>query len=238
MNLDPGTVAIIQLAWSRRLGLADSALSAAAPGERLYSIREEADTLSFIRLFDTEVFSGPRWAAERAGDLDAADLTRHGALVRLAREHGGRAVGSESLLFTDALPAPEPQEQLAVSSESAHALKLERQCPPDDAMEAGLGGQEELFVLVDDTAGDPEPVAGAAYSIWEGILADVRILTVPRYRRQGLGRYVGAVAVEDAMAAGLVPQWRARLDNVGAARAASGLSFVTCGARSAVRLAA
>ncbi|MCC3272671.1 GNAT family N-acetyltransferase [Arthrobacter zhangbolii] len=238
MNLDPGTIAIIQLAFSRHLGLADDALAATDADERIYSVREQSETVCFLRLFGTEVFSGPEWAAARARTKSAVELTRHSGLMQMSMEFGGRALGAEQLFFADAFPALAPLEDLAVANDPDLAVALERLCPPDDVAEAGLAGKEDVFVLVDDSEDDPRPVAGAGYSITDGILADMSVLTAPGHRLRGLGSYISSVALEDAMAGGLIPQWRAPLDNVGAARTAMGSGFIPAGVRTSVSLSA
>ncbi len=237
MNLDPGTIAIIQLAWSRRLGLADDALAAAGDGTRIYSVQDESRSVSFLRLFGREVFCGPEWAARKAHGKSAAELSRHTSLASLSVEHAGRTIGSERLCFADAFPEPvEPAEELAVSEDPDTAVQLERLCPPDDVAEAGLAAKEFLFIVVDDSGDVPVPLAGAGYSIRDGILADISTLTAPAHRRKGLGRYVTSVAVEESMAAGLIPQYRIPLDNIGAARTGAGAGFLAVGIRSEVQL--
>ncbi|MET4058642.1 GNAT superfamily N-acetyltransferase [Arthrobacter sp. UYP6] len=239
MNLDPGTIAIIQLAWSRRLGLADDALAGAEDGTRIYSVQDQSRSVSFLRLFGREVFCGPEWAARRARGKSAAQLSGHTALASLSVEYGGRTVGSEHLCFADSFPGPvEPEEEIAVAEDHDLAVQLERLCPPDDVAEAGLAHKDQLFIAVDDRPEAPVPLAGAGYSIRDGILADIASLTAPTARRQGLGRYITSVAVEEAMAAGLIPQYRAPLDNVGAARTAAGAGFIAVGIRSEVLLPA
>lgn len=237
MNLDPGTIAIIQLAWSRRLGLADDALAGASDGTRIYSVQDQSPSVSFTRLFGREVFCGPQWAIRRARGKSAEELSRHTALAGLSQEYGGRTVSSEHLCFADSFPPPvEPEDELAVSEDRDLAVQLERLCPPDDVAEAGLAHQEQLFIVVDDSTDAVVPLAGAGYSIRDGILADIVSLTAPAYRRRGLGRHITSVAVEESMAAGLIPQYRVPLDNVGAARTAAGAGFVAVGIRSEVRL--
>ena len=237
MNLDPGTISIIQLAWSRRLGLADDALSGTEAGRRIYTVREESRRVSFVRLFDREVFSGPAWATERAKTKSTAELSRQSTLLSLSLEHGGRSSGSEHLYFADSFPGPvEPSEDVAVAEDREFALQLERLCPPDDVAEARLSDKDHLFIVVDDSADTPVPLAGAGYRIRDSILADISALTAPAARLQGLGRYVTSIAVEESMAAGLIPQFRAPLDNLGAARTAAGAGFVSVGVRTEVLL--
>ena len=237
MNLDPGTIAIIQLAWSRRLGLADDAL--AGDGSRIYSVQEQSRQVKFVRLFGREVFCGPAWAADRARGKSADELSRHTALASLSVEYGGRTVGADRLCFADSFPGPvEPADDVAVAEDHEFALELQRRCPPDDVAEAGLAEKEQLFIVVDDSSDEPVPLAGAGYTIRDGILADISTLTAPDARRRGMGRYITSVAVEEAMAAGLIPQFRAPMDNLGAARTAAGAGFVAAGLCSEVQLSA
>lgn len=233
MNLEPGTIAIIQLAWSRRLGLDDEAL--AGSGARIYREDNAAPLLTFVSLFGREALVGPAWALDAAKDLSGVELARHSTLLSMSRTHGGRGLGEASLLFCDTLPSF-PDEGPPVSSDPDDALALERLCPPDDVAEVGLSSMEHSCVLVDESSDPPRPLAGAGYDIWEGILAHVGALTPPDQRRRGRATYAVAVAVEEAMAAGLIPQWRARTDNVGSQRTAVRSGFVRAGTQTSVVL--
>ncbi|WP_312180064.1 GNAT family N-acetyltransferase [Arthrobacter sp.] len=239
MQLDTSTIAIIQLAWSRRLGLDDDALAAAEDDERIYDVQDEASEVSFVRLFGREVFSGPSWAAKQVRYKSAAELSSDAALLRLSLDHGGRGTATEHLYYSDSFPQLPAAGELAVAEDPQFAEALERLCPPDDVLEAKLARREALFVLVNDADPEaPEPLAGAGYSIKDGILADMGALTAPGHRMRGLGSYVSALAVEDAMAAGLIPQWRAPFNNMGASRTAAGAGFVPAGLRTSVALPA
>ncbi|WP_104180837.1 GNAT family N-acetyltransferase [Arthrobacter sp. B0490] len=237
MDLDPGTVSIIQLAWSRLLGLDDGALGSGSG--RLYSTDDDAPLLTFVTLFGREVLKGPAWAVEAGRSLSGPELRSASTLLTLTRDHGGRALGEAQLYFCDALPRFD-EPPAVVSSEAALVRELERRCPPDDVAEADLGGVEHPFVLVDgrNEGGDaqPDPLAGAGYDIWEGILAHVAAITPPGERRKGYAGRVAAVAVEEAMAAGLVPQWRARTDNTASQRTARRAGFVFAGTQTSVAL--
>ena len=238
MDLDPGTIAIIQLAWSRGLGLDDGALAEAEDNERLFSVSPDPHRLSFVRLFGREVVSGPEWAADYVRSTPAAELARNSTLVRLSHDVGGRALGTEHLYFADTLPTLFPDEQYAVAEAPELVPALEKQCPPDDVAEAALAGRDAAFTLLDDSGEEPQVLSGSGYTLSQGILADLGVLTVPAVRRRGLGSYISAVAVEDAMATGLIPQWRIRSGNVGAARTAAGSGFVAAGLCTAVMLPA
>lgn len=236
MDLDPGTVSIIQLAWSRLLGLDDGALGGGS--ERLYSADDDASLLTFVTLFGREVLKGPTWAVEAGRSLSGPELRSASTLLALTRDHGGRALGAAQLYFCDALPRFDGPPAV-VSGEAALVRELERRCPPDDVAEVDLGRAEHPFVLVDGTDGadaQPKPLAGAGYDIEAGILAHVAAITPPEERRKGYAGRVAAVAVEEAMAAGLVPQWRARTDSTASQRTARRAGFVFAGTQTSVAL--
>ncbi|WP_026553565.1 GNAT family N-acetyltransferase [Arthrobacter sp. H20] len=235
MEIDPGTVSIIQLGWSRLLKLDDTAFADAA-GERLHRRDDDAEVLTFVRLFGQEALVGPGWAIDAATGFDGEVLARHSTLLRLTRDHGGRGLGEANLFFCDSLPTLEHRDDGAVSDEPAFALELERLCPPDDTAEVGLSSLEHQSILVDDSNTPPLPFAGAGYDIWGGILAHLGVLTAPDRRGQGHATFIAKVAVEDAMAAGLIPQWRARTDNTASIRTALRAGFIGCGSQTSVLL--
>lgn len=237
MELDPGTVSIIQLGWSRLLKLDDAAFAEAA-GERIYRRDDDAELLTFVRLFGEEALVGPGWALDAAAELDGDVLASHSTLLRLSREQGGRGLGAAGLYFCDNLPTLEPRDDVAVSDELEFAVELERLCPPDDIAEVGLSALEHRTILVDDSTAPPTPFAGAGYDIWSGILAHLGVLAAPGHRGQGHATFITKVVIEDAMAAGLIPQWRARTDNTASIRTALKSGFVACGSQTSVLLPA
>jgi hypothetical protein len=237
MELDPGTVAIVQLAWSRLVGLDDDAFGNGG-ADRLYSVDDDSSILTFVTLFGREALRGPAWAVEAAEGLSGPELRSHSTLLSLSREHGGRGLGEAQLYFCDALPRFEDPPAV-VSTDGAYVRPLEQLCPPDDVSEVGLASTEQSFVLLQEgaTASEPPlPLAGAGYDIWGGILAHLAILTAPDQRRKGFAQRVAAVAVEEAMAAGLVPQWRARADNTASQRTARRAGFAFAGTQTSVIL--
>ncbi|NJC23195.1 hypothetical protein BJ994_002271 [Arthrobacter pigmenti] len=233
MDLEPGTVSIIQLAWSRLLKLDDGAL--AQGGDRIYREDNSASVLTFVSLFGQEALIGPSWAVDAARGLSGVELARHSTLLSLSRPHGGRALGEAHLYFCDALPAF-AEDGPPVSSDPEHSIALERLCPPDDVAEVGLSAMEHNCILMDEDRDPAAPLAGAGYDVWAGILAHVGVITAPEERRRGLAQFAASVAVEEAMASGLVPQWRARADNVASQRTALSAGFELAGSQTSVLL--
>ncbi|MFI6921680.1 GNAT family N-acetyltransferase [Nonomuraea spiralis] len=77
-----------------------------------------------------------------------------------------------------------------------------------DAEESGLGEVGSAVWVVRDGGGDV--VAAAGYRPWLDSAAHLSVLTAERCRGRGLARVVASAAVDDALAQGLLPQWRAR----------------------------
>jgi hypothetical protein len=63
MSLDPGSAAIIQLAWARRLGLDDGAFARRwKPASGSPGLTTAAHSVEFVRLFGSSALVGPQWA--------------------------------------------------------------------------------------------------------------------------------------------------------------------------------
>ena len=234
--MEPGTRAIVELAWARRLGLPDDALE---PGTswRLTRVRQLG---GHVR----QPVGAPR--ARRAG---LAARPRRGRRRRRARvgsgparaDRGtadgaapGRLLGAGILSFTDRYVEHEALETVVVADDPQAVHDLERQCPPDDVTEVGLGRMADRFVLLDDREA---PDAGSGYDEWEGILANVGVLVPPALRRSGRGLLAGAMATNDALDSGLVAQWRCRAENVAALGLARRLGYEPVGTQTTVALA-
>jgi hypothetical protein len=115
--------------------------------------------------------------------------------------------------------------------------------PPEDAGEAGLDGiTSPVFVVRSTRAAPgslPDPdgapvVAAAGYRLWPGSVAHGSVLTGVEWRGRGLAKAVGAAAVADALANGLLPQWRARIEP--SRRAAGALGFHELGTQLSLAL--
>lgn len=55
---------------------------------------------------------------------------------------------------------------------------------------------------------DEQLVAAAGFTVWNGLLAHLAVVTHPNYRSQGYGKTVVSRATEQAFADGLLPQYR------------------------------
>ncbi|MGW4380447.1 GNAT family N-acetyltransferase [Kitasatospora sp. NPDC004531] len=85
---------------------------------------------------------------------------------------------------------------------------LEHRTDPTDAEEAGLAGLTSPAFAV---LADGQVVAACGYRRWPFDLAHFAVLTDPAHRGRALARHTATVAAHHALAAGLLPQWRARV---------------------------
>lgn len=100
-----------------------------------------------------------------------------------------------------------------------------------DAEESGLDEiTSPAFAVVEEG----EVVAAAGYRDWPGNVAHFSVLTAPRARGRGLARAAASAAVVHALAAGKLPQWRARPES--SRRVARALGFTELGVQVSIRL--
>jgi GNAT superfamily N-acetyltransferase len=237
MTLDPGSAAIIQLAWARRLGLDDDAFSSAlASGERIVRADESVRTVEFVRLFGSSALVGPQWVIDAAAELPDEEMAQHVTLLTLTRSHGGHGLGAAALFFADDLPVKQPSEEMTVSHGNADAIELEGRCPPDDVNEVGLSDLEHHYTIVHEVEGRRVPLACGAYAEWEGLLAHLGVLVAPAWRRRGLGSLAASIAAHEALAAGLTLQWRTDVSNTGSLALARKLGLSAGGIQTSVHL--
>lgn len=237
MTLDPGSAAIIQLAWARRLGLDDDAFSASlASGERSVRADESARTVEFVRLFGSSALVGPQWVIDAAAGIPDEEMAQHVTLLTLTRSHGGHGLGSAALFFADDLPLRQPPEEMTVSHGNPEAIELEGRCPPDDVNEVGLSELENRYTIIHQLDGRRVPLACGAYAERDGLLAHLGVLVDPEWRRRGLGTLAASIAAHEALASGLTLQWRADVSNTGALALARRMGFSTGGIQASVNL--
>lgn len=229
MSFEPASAAIVQLAWERLLGFDDGALSDRRTA-RLTRATESAGSATFVRLFGSSALVAPQWFLDRAAELPDDELARHASMLALSADHGGSGLGAAELFFADDLAPVEPEQEVTVSLGAWESQLLCAACPPDDVNESGLTEAGEVFTVL---AGET-PLAGSGYQEWQGLLAQLSVLVAPGMRRRGLGRIVAGIAAHEALATGLIPQWRAATGNQASQRLARKLGFECAGSQTTV----
>lgn len=120
MSLAEHTRSIIALAWSRLLGLADEELL--GTGSRHELVTADGSAVTFVRLFDHTVLSGPAEVLRHGRGLEDAELADERRLLEISRPHsqGARTLGSARLLYAEEPPALDAAQRGAVSYDPAH----------------------------------------------------------------------------------------------------------------------
>ncbi|MFI6731316.1 GNAT family N-acetyltransferase [Nonomuraea sp. NPDC050451] len=162
-------------------------------------------------------------------DLGHTDLAR--LPERLPVLH---VLGPATLAYLDAgdfvaAPATAEVERLPADHPAIRALLAS--VPEEDADESGL---EEIASAACAVREGGDVVAAAGFRPWLDTAAHVSVLTAPRCRGRGLARLAASAAVADALAIGLLPQWRARPEQ--SRRVARALGFREHGAQISIRL--
>lgn len=194
---------------------------------------DDAGSLMVVRLGGTTLVHGPPSSVEAARGHDDAALADLDLLDRLAPQDRERwPLGAALLGYADEPVDPPGLDDADLGDEPGLLARLREAAPPGDVEESGVLEMEHRFVLVEDD----DPVAASAYSPWSGLLAHVGVLTPPQRRRAGRGLLVGAAATNDALASGLVPQWRVRPENAASLALGRRLGYVALGTQTTVRL--
>lgn len=224
------------LAWSRILGLEDTALEAGTPGERMEAGHGDAGAVSLVQLFGRTVLYGPPEVLAAARRIPDEELALESRLLKVARAHypGARILGEAHLLYCEEPPEIEGSERISVSFEAEHVRQLISLAPADDVARSGLEDAEWTAAVVRDSTG--EVLAASGREVWQEVLGHIGILTHPEHRGLGLGRFAAAVATEEAFVDGLIPQWRAAGESPGSLRMAISLGFAQAGHQTTVTL--
>ncbi|WP_431925937.1 GNAT family N-acetyltransferase [Nonomuraea jabiensis] len=132
----------------------------------------------------------------------------------------GDFVPAPATAGVDRLPADHPAIRALLAS-----------VPAEEADESGL---EEISSAAYAVREGRDVLAAAGFRPWLDMAAHVSVLTAPRCRGRGLARLAASAAVADALAIGLLPQWRARPEP--SRRVARALGFREHGAQISIRL--
>ena len=132
--------------------------------------------------------------------------------------------------FRPVHPGASTVDQLPVGNRELMAL--EEAVGPEDATEAGLDEITSPAFVVRERG---QVIAAAGYRTWPCRTAHISVLTAPQARGRGLARMTGSAAVAHALAAGLLPQWRARPP--ASRRVAAALGFAELGTQLSIEMA-
>lgn len=238
MNLEFGTRAIIALAWARDLGVEDSALQPDRAPVSLFVPSTGSGLLQVLHLGDHRVVRAPEALLPLLRTAPEDHFIDDRALVALLHGSGEapsvRSLGVDALTYLDAPFEIAESETVSVSNAPDDLSALQQRSPHDDAASTTLPGCDSCYTLFPEK-GD-HPVAGASYWAPGGLLADTTVLTYPNMRGYGLGKYAAALAVDDALSEGLIPQARIKEGQDAANALATSLGFELVGSLMSLKL--
>ncbi|MFG3343952.1 GNAT family N-acetyltransferase [Streptomyces sp. NPDC048018] len=190
-----------------------------------------------VVLGDAAIVTAPTEAAARAmrcavakvpaESLAEADVVR--TILPVAEVLGPATLGYAS--SDDFRPAAAGAAIEALTPGHRELHELVRSAGLKDADESGMEEITSPAFIVREGA---DVAAAAGYQTWSAATAHISVLTAPHHRGRGLARQVASAAVAHALAADLMPQWRAR--PVESRRVAAALGFRELGTQLSVRL--
>ncbi|WP_207343497.1 GNAT family N-acetyltransferase [Arthrobacter sp. E3] len=237
MTFDLASAPIVFLAWERGLGLPADSLLVGAEKVRITHV-SNSPQLTFIRLWDQSILTGPEHLLTAAEAYDDDELSDHSTMLRLTRYDGGRGLGTQGLYYADDFAVLQPAHTVHVATGPGPVPVLESRCPPDDVNDVRLTLREHQFTVMDSGTSDAGPIACSAYAEYQGLIAQIGTLVAPEHRRQGAGRLATSIAAQEALGAGLIAQWRADINNSAAHALAISLGFSVAGLQTQVALQA
>lgn len=238
MNLEFGTRAIIALAWSRELGVPDSALQPDREPVALFVPSVGTDAIRVLHLGDHRVVQAPDALLPLLRKAPEEVFLDDRALVALLLADGSapsvRSLGVDALTYVDSPFEIVESDSVVVSTSLSDLDRLRERSPHDDASSTLLSGCDSCFVLFPED--QDLPVAAASYWAPGGLIADTTVLTEPRMRGYGLGRYAAALVVDAALSEGLIPQARIKEGQDAASALATSLGFELVGSLLSIKL--
>lgn len=235
MTFESSSAAIVLLAWERSLALPEGTL---LEGSGRITHAVDSPSLTFVRLWERSILTGPEHLINAANSLADDELSDHAEMLRLTRDDGGRGLGTSALYYADDLDLHQPENTVHVSTDPEAAAALAALCPPDDVNDAALSSREQLFTVMESEKPDAGPLASCGWREEQGLLAQLGTLVAPASRRQGWGTLATSITAHEALAAGLIVQWRADINNASAHALATSLGISVAGLQTQVSLQA
>ncbi|MQM24447.1 GNAT family N-acetyltransferase [Glycomyces albidus] len=194
--------------WTGIVALGDAAI-ATVPTDRAAELVQRA-----LRPFDVESLTDPTVMAKA---LPVRDVLGPAMLAYVSR---------------DAFTPPQPDTEVErLPPEHPDLQALLDSAGEDDADESGIAEITSPAFVVREHG---RVVAASGYRLWPEATAHMCVLTAEAERGRGLAKRVAGAAVAHALAADLLPQWRARLE--ASRRVARALGFRELGGQLSVDL--
>ncbi len=217
--------------WAGRLRTTPRTLETAGP---VFIERPDLTAAVVVRLRGTIAVAAPEGALSLLRHLESPQLLDVAALLGALEPARPSLLGAASLSFADRGTVSRGGEGTARAATGAEIAAVLCRCSAAEVEESGLARMSTRCVVHADTGA---PAAAAGYETWGSALAHLGVAVADGSRGRGLGAQAAAAATLHALGAGLVPQWRCRVDNVASARVAESVGFVRLGDQVAIDLA-
>lgn len=228
--LSAATEAIVRRVWASRLGVPLATLG--APGF-VFVTRSDTTAVVAVKLGQTVVVTGPHAALAKLELLEPERMLDMSTLLMALDGHAPKPLGSASLAYADGGTVTFVGSDDVRAASEADAEEVLSACSRDEREESGL---DDMGVRLVAPGQDGAPAVLAGYEPWSDAIAHMGVAVRPAHRRHGLAQVAAATAAHHAIVAGLVPQWRCRLDNMSSARLRDRLGFVELGIQLALEV--
>ena len=164
--------------------------------------RVVGDDIHVLDLAGSGAIVGPQWFIERAEGISVDALLQPTRLLEIAGDPAGESP-VPSISLSSATTGRATRRATADFPRGRRRPRRSLRCAhpttaPRPTWRTGRGGSPPRRAT--------EVLGCAAYSEFQGFVADVGVLTAPAHRRHGIGCAVAGLATEDALDCGLIPQ--------------------------------
>lgn len=223
-NLSDTTILRVKDGWAARMQCSPDVFR----GHNVIIVpREGSSTVIALNLLGSIVVTCPPKLEPLLSPLSPSEVMEMTVLLHILARFDPDPFGTASISYTEggSLGA-RVEKSLAHSATVEEFKEVMGDATQAEQEESGLIEMPFRFA-VQSNQGRPAALAG--YEVWNSDLAQVGVLTAAKQRGQGHGFIVSAAAATAAIHAGLVPQWRCRIDNAPSQRLGLQLGFVPLG---------
>ncbi len=233
--LDHSTASAADRYWATHLGCSSDEMFA-EPIRVLAHGGELADYWGVFSLFreNSVMISAP---PDCSGEIRALlSPWPHGfsptGLAAALEPFAARVIGPAFIGYSSSIPGPAHSARSLTPDDAPLLDALRDSCDPTEWEHGGSSiGDPASGIFVDGRL-----VALAGYEIWGGKIAHISVISHPDFRGRGFGRGVVAHVAGQALASGLIPQYRTLESNRSSIRIAGSLGFHHYATSVAVRL--